>query len=717
MRSIFAALVLIFGSFFLSPPGVEAGGAVYREGEILVQFREGTPPGIIHNAHGSVQGKIRRNLPERVQLITLPPHVPAHKALGIYRANPRVKHAEPNYVVRRAVTPNDPQFRQQWHLYNTGQRYLNSMPRGTVGADIGAPEAWALHTGSDQIIVAILDSGIDYLHPDLVSNVMGGWNFVSGDDDPMDDDSSSHGTHVAGIIGAVGNNGIGVSGVNWKVKLMSLKTLGANGSGTVADAIEAIDYATRMGARVINASYGYPGDCKSVAPSEFERQAIERAGAAGVLFVAAAGNSSCDNDVTPFYPAGYPLSNVVAVAATDAHDKLAPFSNYGATSVHIAAPGHPVLSTLHRERGNYGFLSGTSMAAPMVSGAAALLMSYNPALSTLEVRRLLLETSSALPAIYGKAVFGRLDAGEALRVAYFPFAPTNFRIFSNSGEASLEWDYFGNEEFIDLERREGSEDFELLATLPAGALGYRDTNFPNTEGSVFSYRVRVRTGTDSSPWSPETGFGIPPIAPENLQADIDQDGVLLSWEDHSQVETGYEIERRSAGGDFQSIATLPEDSIEHFDEEVLPGTTYSYRVRALNGLTGPSNYSEQVALTFPDVSNASVNSGSSAAGRGGGGCFIATAAFGSEFHPRVAALRQFRDEALLPRWWGRLFNELYLRLSPPLARQVEKSDAFRSFVRSALVPVFWAVEWWMEMQGEEDNFNRSQLEPFAASGK
>jgi subtilisin family serine protease len=620
MRLLTALLLGL--ALLIIPPAcaAEAGRSSYREGELLVQFRPGVPEAARDGMHQRLKGKTLRRMQGDVHHIALPPQVAVEEAVAIYRADPLVRHAEPNYLVRRALLPDDSDFSQQWYLHNTGQRFANNQ-RGTEGVDIGAPEAWELHTGSGNIIVAVLDSGVDSLHPDLAANIwnnpgeiangldsdgngkiddLRGWNFVNNNNNIEDNDQASHGTHASGIIGAIGNNARGVSGINWRVQLMPLKFLDADGSGFVAHAIAAIDYAVAHGARVINASYGYPADCTVVpSPSVLERQAIERALQAGVLFVAAAGNSGCNNDLTPFYPASHPVANIIAVAASDPRDSLATFSSYGPTSVHLAAPGVLILSTLRQEA--YGYLSGTSMAAPMVSGAAALLFSYRPELPVYAARQYLLESSLRLTEHADKIAYGRLDAAILL---------------------------------------------DMEETIP--------------------------------------------LAPQALQADIDQGGVLLAWEDHSLVEAGYELERRDGNLSFQHLAMLPADSIDYFDDGVQQGNTYTYRLRARSELARHSIWSEEVSLAWAAPSVSTVQSAS-----GGGPCFIATAAYGSPLHPKVELLRQFRTEVLLPRWWGRWINDAYLRLSPPLARALEDSELLRQSVRALLRPLIAAVQWWL----------------------
>ncbi len=350
-----------------------------------------------------------------------------------YLALPEVEYAEENYEIRIPdsvdgplvpVLPHDPQFSEQWALSNSGQR------GGKQGADISAPLAWATTTGSEEVVVAVLDSGVDYNHEDLAPNMwtrpasmapyedtdLGvindeyGFNAVENASDPMDE--NGHGTHCAGIIGAEGENDIGIAGVNWKVRIMPLKFMNAGGFGTTKDAIEAINYVIArkkdgVNVRIISASWG--STQKSRALEEVIRKAYE----SDILFVAAAGNASVNNDRSPHYPSSYNVPNVVSVAALDRNDQLATFSNWGVKSVAVAAPGVDILSTW---LGNaYEEKSGTSMATPVVSGVAALIVSQHPRMSVDDLRKKLLASTDPIVALKGKTVTGgRINAAKAL---------------------------------------------------------------------------------------------------------------------------------------------------------------------------------------------------------------------------------------------------------------------------------------------------------------
>jgi subtilisin family serine protease len=360
-------------------------------------------------------------------------------ALAALRADaPPGMFAEADYLVFHSALPNDPLLNQLWGLRNTGQT------GGTPQADIDATGAWTITTGSPSVLVAVIDSGVDYLHPDLSANIYSnpgetvdnadsdgngyvddvrGWNFYANTNNPMDD--HFHGTHVAGTIGARGGNAEGVSGVAWQVRLLPLKFLSSTGSGFTSDAIAAIRYATAAGARISCNSWGGGGYSRAL------EQAIEEASAAGSLFVAAAGNSSQNNDVRPTYPASYQVANIVSVAASDHNDRLAGFSNFGAGSVHLAAPGVGILSTFPRSVTSamfssglpaaYGRISGTSMATPHVAGAAALILASEPGLSLTQLRGRLLSRSQFIPALQPYLVTGaRLNVGRAVNPNWTP---------------------------------------------------------------------------------------------------------------------------------------------------------------------------------------------------------------------------------------------------------------------------------------------------------
>lgn len=350
-------------------------------------------------------------------------------AIAQLNKNSNVVYAEPDYKMKTtAVTPNDPNFDtpSMWGLKK-----------------IQAPYAWDTTTGSGSVVVAIIDTGIDYTHPDLVANLwtnpgeiaddgidndgngfiddVHGWSYIWGEESSNRVfDNHGHGTHVAGIIGAVGNNNIGAVGVNHNVKLMPIKALNNGGEGYTSDLIMSVDYARLMGAKIINNSYG--GDEYSQA----QKDAIDNTDA---LFVVAAGNSAKNNDATPVYPANYNCPNIITVAATTKNDSLVSFSNYGSTKVHIAAPGEEIFSTM--PAGTYGVMSGTSMATPYVAGVAALVLAANPSMTVQQIKNRLISSVDSVASLSGKVSSGgRLNAYKAVnpgggtQPTYVPPTPT-----------------------------------------------------------------------------------------------------------------------------------------------------------------------------------------------------------------------------------------------------------------------------------------------------
>lgn len=412
--------------------------------EVMVRFRPGIKLNDIKKLAARSNDRVEDEIESVNGLVSIDDldNADAETVAAQYRQMSDVLYAEPVFEVRfddpvqqassrdllhREFSdnlPNDPQFEDQWALNNVGK------DGGKSRADIDALKAWRKTQGTQDVVVAVLDSGVDYTHRDLVANMwvrpdnipqysddeLGTFNDLQGYDaninaaDPMDE--NGHGTHCSGIIGAEGNNNEGIAGINWNVQIMPLKFLGRGGFGTTKDAIEAINYAIDrkqkgVNVRVINASWG------STSKSKALEDAIRAAGEQGILFVAAAGNATTDNDKKPHYPSNYDLPNVISVASLDRTDSLSSFSNYGAKTVHIAAPGRDIRSTWLNDE--YRDASGTSMAAPQVSGVAALILSSEPDLSMEKLRERLLTSVDKIDSLNGKvANGGRLNAAKAL---------------------------------------------------------------------------------------------------------------------------------------------------------------------------------------------------------------------------------------------------------------------------------------------------------------
>jgi subtilisin family serine protease len=410
------ALALLISAFsanaqdadYKSPPTPQA-----VPGEFIVKLR--TDSANVRSAVSALGGEVVDTLPSINAVVIRAPQASMANAAqwvqGIRQRQADIEYIEPNWLQFAVDTnPNDPMFAQQWGL-----------------PQIKAPLAWDTRKEAPTVIVAVIDTGIDYNHPDLKDNMwknpkeipangidedangivddVHGANFVgaTGTGNPLDD--NKHGTHVAGIIAAMTNNGVGVAGTAWKTQLMAVKFLDANGSGSTANAIKAIDYATTMGAHVMNNSWGGGGFSQAL------KDAITAAHNKGALFAAAAGNSNTDNDASPFYPSSYDVPSVISVMSTAQGDVKSSFSQWGKTSVDLAAPGTTILSTLPNNQ--YGSLSGTSMATPFVSGAAALVKAANPAWNGEKIKQHLMDTVDKVPALMNVSN-GRLNLAKAV---------------------------------------------------------------------------------------------------------------------------------------------------------------------------------------------------------------------------------------------------------------------------------------------------------------
>jgi YD repeat-containing protein len=397
--------------------------ARWREGELLVRFRQNVSAREIDallQANGVQRnGQIRgQSGIERLRLSI--GFDPATVAAAL-RASRLVDLAEPNYLITAdEVTPNDPRFSEQWGLKNTGS------VGGQLGSDINVAQAWRVTTGTRRTVIAVIDSGIDFSHPDLRNNQwnnlleqansqdddendftddLHGWDFVTDKNEIKDE--QGHGTAVAGVIAARGNNSVGISGVMWRASLLSLRVLDSTGTGDVAGAVEAIDYATQNGAQVVHCSWGT--DDASVAL----REAISRASRRGVVVVASAGNGGHDIETQPHYPASYNSDNLIAVASTDNSDLLASFSNWGANHVTIAAPGKDILTT--KIGGDYQTISGSSVSASFVTGIVGLIKTMRPWLNADLARETILQGARRVPTLSGKVSSGGVvDASGAL---------------------------------------------------------------------------------------------------------------------------------------------------------------------------------------------------------------------------------------------------------------------------------------------------------------
>jgi subtilisin family serine protease len=470
-RIIFTVVLAIGGAalFLASPPiagqrasrferdSVNGREVVARE--VLVRFRQRPQASDIAQIRADADAEDVKSIGRAGALLLRSRSMRTAALLARLSHRPDVAYAEPNFIIHIDSEPNDPRFPELWALKNIGQVVGGST--GVAGADIHAVPAWNITLGSTSNVVAVIDTGIDYTHPDLAANMWSapaaftvnvgggpitcaagthGFNAINRTCDPMDD--QNHGTHVAGTIGATGDNGTGVVGINWTTRLMAIKFIDAAGSGTTADAIAAVEFAV-----AVKQQFAGTGDANirvlsnSWGGSDFSQALLDEVNAANdadMLFVAGAGNDSFDNDILPFYPASFDAPNVVAVAATDNTDDLAWFSNYGASSVHLAAPGVDILSTTIGN--HYEYLSGTSMATPHVSGAAALVLS-RCALSTAELKETLLGTVDPMAGLgYITTSGGRLNVYSALNACIAPpETPTGLTARGLDTKVVLSW--------------------------------------------------------------------------------------------------------------------------------------------------------------------------------------------------------------------------------------------------------------------------------------
>lgn len=377
-----------------------------------------------------------------LQVIQIPTGAQVNDWVRRYEQSGWVEFAEPDYLVHASATPNDPRFLDGtlWGLHNTGQA------GGVPDADIDAPEAWELHASAHHIVAAVLDTGVRLTHEDLAANLWAhpadgthGYNAIADNHDPTDD--NGHGTLVAGLLGAVGNNGKGMVGVAWQVRLMALKCLDGQGNGSDSALIACLEFARTNGAHIINASLDSPAFSQALS------NAVQRASEDGVILVASCGNNTANVDLSPRYPACYAISNIVSVAYTTRSDALGSLSNYGATNVDLAAPGAAMYSTFFASDSSYlgnTALAGSSLAAPFVSGAAALLRARYPFDSAAQTVDRILRTTDPLPGLANRCVTGgRLNLRRALQssVALTPLtvgAAPPFRI-RVTGEPGSVW--------------------------------------------------------------------------------------------------------------------------------------------------------------------------------------------------------------------------------------------------------------------------------------
>ncbi len=441
-----------------SPPYDFSPGTGYTPGEVIVRFKPDKDLSreqrwAAHNSvHNRIGSKLKHDFEDLglsdMQVVDLPAGMSVEDAVSSYKADPSVLYVQPNYIVQVAAVPNDSNFSELWGMVK-----------------IRAPAAWDIITGSKDIVVAVVDTGVNFRHQDLSENIWNntdeipdngidddhngftddirGWDFAYGDNNPRDD--YGHGTHCAGTIGAVGNNSQGVAGVNWNVTIMPVKFMDSTGQGSTEDAIQAIQYAADNGADILSCSWGASGKDQALDDAIVQSR---------TLVVCAAGNEGVNSDISPFYPASGNATNIISVAASDSNDNKATFSNYGVRTVDVAAPGYFIFSTMPGN--SYSYMSGTSMATPHVAGLAALIMAENPELNISGVKNIILGTVDVTGQWNGKVLSnGRINALRAIQaasgqpVASFTVNPisgyaplvVSFTDHSFNAPSSREWDF------------------------------------------------------------------------------------------------------------------------------------------------------------------------------------------------------------------------------------------------------------------------------------
>ncbi len=645
MRYAIAAGSLLVGMSVLAFPAVaqdmEAAKAAHRISTelleqnptllfdpttLLVRFKETSTELQKEDLRGMVGQGLRRKYKTVEGLELIDVQIGVERAIELLRGH--VVYAEPNWVQRKTGVPNDTYFYLQWGMQNTGQTIQGSV--GVNDADIDANEAWDTITDASNVVVAIIDTGTDWDHPDLAANIWSnpgeiagngqdddgngyvddvrGWDFYSGDSNP--DDADGHGSHTAGTVGAVGNNGLGVAGVAWSCQMVPLRFLGPQG-GYTSDAVSAVEYCTTNNIRISNNSWGGGGFSSAL------DNAINASKSIGHVFVAAAGNDGTNNDSLPHYPSNYSRDNIISVAATDNQDGIANEgtwgSNYGANTVDIGAPGVDIASTW--SSGGYVWSGGTSMATPHVAGVAVLVLAQNPGWSYSQIIDRIYSTARPLSSLSGKCTTGAMVnlkdaiAGGGGPDVTPPASPSGLSATGNDGSVSLDWnnnsenDLNGYRVYRSTSSGGGYSDISGLI----GSSSYFDGGVNN--GTTYYYVVTAEdnSGNESGNSSeasatPESAADTtPPANPTGLSATGGNGIVSLDWNNNGESDlNGYRVYRStSSGGGYSSISGLVGSSA-YTDTSVNNGTTYYYVVTAEDNSGNESGDSSEANATPQD---------------------------------------------------------------------------------------------------------------------
>jgi len=683
------------GILLLAGDRIAAAGAPeprpFVDGEVLVKYRESTAAQqALHYRSMWRMNHVRTLRRSGIRKVRLPEEMTVAQAVALYRSDPDVVFAEPNYRYRLQALPSDSMMDRLWGL-------------ATMDADL----AWDLETGSSDIVVAVVDSGIDPAHPDLAANIwtnldeiadngvdddsngyvddVNGWDFADGDNHPNDPtDNYGHGTHVAGIIGAVGDNAAGITGVNWQVSIMPLRFITAADYGTTADAIAAIEYAVDNGADIINLSWGGPGESAGL------KNVIDDAGAAGVLVVCAAGNAGSDLDDFPTYPASFTSANILSVAASNADDDPAWWTNYSDNQVDVAAPGTNIYSTVPDRRTlsseNFDELDawtfggiGNAWGQETISGVTVLTESPDAAYTNdmnawarkgpfdLTGRtgtrldftitgntngsgdRLYVEASTDGSA--WDALWVGLPDGPAAAVSgsigSFQLAIVDLKAYDGSGSVYLRFRFVSDNSgtadgyLIDnlavtcADTTHGDDAYQyysgtsMSAAYASGAaallMAQKPTLTPTEVRLVIESTVDRKaalTGYVSTGGRINLYNALVSMAAVLLDSRARANRIDLDWTASEPVDTGFEIQRRpNSGSEYETIAIVGAGETAYSDSGLADGATYVYRLLTLSG-GERTGYSNETAATTPRT--VSSTAGSSSGGGGGGGCFIAT---------------------------------------------------------------------------------------------
>ena len=731
-KKILLAFIAVFitALFFIGRTEVSGKNTIkaplYKQGAVLVRYKN---PALASAAWVSAtESRLAMGTKKifpvlGVKELKLPAGMEVGDAVSALRQDPDVEFAEPDYAARietgpaGSAVPNDPLYANQW-----------AMPA------INAPSAWSYVQGSTGVIIAVLDTGVDYTHQDITANIwnnpapstpvmagsasitgdMHGWDFVNAQGLPLDD--NGHGTHVAGIAGAYGNDDLGITGVNWRTGIMSVKVLNAAGIGYLDTILQGIEYASARGAKIINASFAFGAGTPF--PSSLQTAISDNP---DILFIFAAGNNSADID---YY--NYPvLPNLLFVASVGQSGSLSTFSNYGPSVVGLASPGEQILSLKAGQQTVYSDAFSTlDWADPTgswtvynnklsdvppgssnswaqspsidLTGKQACLANFALDLTASGSDMLDAEASKdgsnwTTLGQFGGDIPNPSDTGwEFVSLDQFTGAPVYFRFrfqTSTAGESAgvynfeVECSAPGTEYWYE-------SGTSMSAPYVAGAAALIKSAFPTIK--MTDVKTLLLAGVDQNPslngmvssgGSLDLYKSLLPPAPANFEAgSISSTSVTLTWDPVPNA-TGYVLSRAPEGNSPQEIADL--SGTAYTDSGLTQSTTYSYILSARNQI-GSS----------PGQSDLTVTTGSpSSSGGGGHGCFIATAAFGSPMAKEVRLLENFRDRHLITNWVGRQFVSLYYHYSPPAAGFIARHERLRTVTRWILYPIVYSARY------------------------